>query len=132
MTEAGEFGVQQQIAAAVRSVGVELHGLADTHFICSSDAFADWRSKRKTLVMEHFYRHMRKHARHPDGGGNQPAGGSWNFDRQNRKPFGRQGPGMLPRMPSLCAGQDHPQRARRRSAALPRQPGLRWRLSAGR
>jgi len=104
MTEAGEFGVQQQIASVCESMGVECQRLADKHFICSNATFSDWRGERKSLVMEHFYRHMRK--RHDilmEGG--QPAGGNWNFDRRNRKPFGRQGPGMLPTMPAFAPDQ---------------------------
>lgn len=50
---------------------------------------------RKAPRLEHFYRAMRKQT----GllmDGKDPVGGSWNFDQQNRKPFGRAGPGMIP------------------------------------
>jgi deoxyribodipyrimidine photolyase-related protein len=43
----------------------------------------------KRLVMEHFYRRMRRHfgvLLTPDGG---PAGGRWNYDAENRKPLPR-------------------------------------------
>jgi deoxyribodipyrimidine photolyase-related protein len=49
--------------------------------------------------MEHFYRHMRQSRgilMEPDG---RPAGGTWNFDKANRKPFGREGPGTVPPLP---------------------------------
>lgn len=95
MIEAGEHGTQEEIERTCEATGVALECHADTHFLCSREEFAAWRAKRKTLVMEHFYRHMRK--RHDillqDG---KPVGGKWNFDQKNRTSFGRAGPGMIP------------------------------------
>lgn len=59
--------------------------LADHHFLWSADEFITWTKSRKRLVMEDFYREGRKRF----GilmNGNQPVGGKWNYDRQNRKP----------------------------------------------
>ncbi|WP_164155659.1 cryptochrome/photolyase family protein [Sandarakinorhabdus rubra] len=58
--------------------------LDDDRFLCSIDAFADWARPRKRLVMEDFYRLMRRQT----GllmDGDQPVGGQWNFDADNRK-----------------------------------------------
>lgn len=100
MTEAGEYGVQQAIYRCCRSASVELDVVPDTHFICDLGTFDTWASRRKTLVMEHFYRHMRQS--HDilliDG---RPAGGQWNYDKDNRRPFGRQGPGLVPEPPGF-------------------------------
>ena len=100
MTQAGEHGVQKEIAAVCDQHGVELDVLPDNQFLCSIDEFRQWRKGRKTLVMEHFYRHMRKRYGFlmEDG---KPAGGSWNFDRNNRKHFGKQGPAHLPAWPEF-------------------------------
>lgn len=101
MVEAGEHGVQREIDAACERAGVDIEVLPDTHFLCSIDAFRQWRDSRKRLVMEHFYRHMRQqHGILMQDG--KPAGGSWNFDRDNRKPFGKQGPGLLPAWPRFA------------------------------
>ncbi|AUM75368.1 cryptochrome/photolyase family protein [Paracoccus jeotgali] len=57
----------------------------DSRFLCSRDAFANWAADRKTLVMEHFYRVMRRQTgllMQED----QPAGGVWNLDAENRNP----------------------------------------------
>ena len=101
MVEAGEYAVQQQIDVACRDAGLALKCLVDSHFLCSRDEFAAWRKGRKSLLMEHFYRHMRK--RHgiliEDG---QPTGGKWNFDQKNRKSFGRRGPDELPAPPHFA------------------------------
>jgi deoxyribodipyrimidine photolyase-related protein len=94
MVEAGESGVQQEIDRACILAGLPCETLPDSHFYCGRDAFATWRKGRRTLVMEHFYRHMRtRHSILMDDG--KPTGGKWNYDRQNRKPFGRKGPGMV-------------------------------------
>lgn len=94
MSQAGEFGVAQQIAEVCKASQVPLVVLPDPHFLCSDTDFQDWRANRRSLVMEHFYRWMRKRHRllmQDD----QPEGGKWNFDHENRKTFGRQGPGLL-------------------------------------
>jgi deoxyribodipyrimidine photolyase-related protein len=96
MVEAGEYGVQQQITQTCRAARLPVDCLPDGHFLCSRDEFADWRRGRHVLLMEHFYRFMRQ--RHDVlMQGRKPIGGKWNFDRQNRRPFGREGPGLLPR-----------------------------------
>lgn len=98
MVEAGEYGVQEEIARACAVAGVPLHLHGDTHFLCSREAFESWRKGRKALVMEHFYRHMRKtHGILMQDG--KPLGGKWNFDKKNRSTFGRKGPGMIPSAP---------------------------------
>lgn len=57
----------------------------DDRFICSPVEFEHWADGRKQLRMEYFYREMR---RKTDllMEGDQPAGGQWNFDKDNRKP----------------------------------------------
>jgi deoxyribodipyrimidine photolyase-related protein len=100
LVQPGEHGVEQVIRAVCAATGVAADMLEDSHFLCGREDFAAWRRGRKTLVMEHFYRHMRKrHGILMDDG--QPAGGEWNFDRRNRGSFGRQGPGMLPAPPAF-------------------------------
>ena len=57
----------------------------NNRFIWSDQDFNDWASKRKHLIMEDFYREGRQ-CFDILMVGNQPAGGRWNFDRDNRKP----------------------------------------------
>jgi deoxyribodipyrimidine photolyase-related protein len=57
--------------------------LPDDRFLASRAEFAEWVDGRKGLRMEHFYRVMRRKT-----GllmeGDQPAGGKWNLDAENR------------------------------------------------
>ena len=80
-TEPGEFRLIEALQGA--PLHVELR--EDDRFVASHDAFAAWASGRKALRMEYFYREMRrKTGLLMDG--DQPAGGKWNFDQDNRKP----------------------------------------------
>jgi deoxyribodipyrimidine photolyase-related protein len=54
-------------------------------FLCHYDEFADWAKGQKRLRMEDFYRWQRlRHGFLMDG--EEPAGGRWNFDAENREP----------------------------------------------
>ncbi|MGD8956392.1 MAG: cryptochrome/photolyase family protein [Chromatiaceae bacterium] len=100
MVEAGEYGVQAEIDAVCARADLSVDRLPDSHFLSTRDDFAEWRRGRKVLVMEHFYRHMRQ--RHDIlMEERKPAGGRWNFDQQNRKPFGKHGPGEIPTHPGF-------------------------------
>jgi deoxyribodipyrimidine photolyase-related protein len=56
----------------------------DPRFVASKGEFAAWAEGRKQLRMEWFYRDMRrKTGLMMDG--DQPAGGQWNYDHDNRK-----------------------------------------------
>jgi deoxyribodipyrimidine photolyase-related protein len=55
------------------------------HFLCSRRQFADWAGERRTLRMEDFYRWQRRRLGYLMDG-DEPAGGRWNFDGDNREP----------------------------------------------
>lgn len=98
VVQPGDFRVLTQLREVARSHDIELDLRDDRHFLCSVDEFAAWAANRKSLRLEHFYRHMRQRT----GilmDGSAPVGGRWNYDQSNRRAFGRQGPGMIPRTP---------------------------------
>nr|WP_210730491.1 cryptochrome/photolyase family protein [Roseibacterium persicicum] len=80
-TEPGEF----RLIAALEDCPVPVHMFPDDRFLCSHAEFEAWAEGRKELRMEWFYREMRRRT-----GllmeGDQPAGGKWNYDHDNRKP----------------------------------------------
>jgi deoxyribodipyrimidine photolyase-related protein len=84
VTEAGEWRVAQMIGGWQQRFGLPVETLADDRFVCSHEAFDAWARGRKQLRMEYFYREMRRRT----GllmDGDQPAGGRWNLDSENRK-----------------------------------------------
>lgn len=81
VTQPSEYRVLQDL----QSLKVDLEIREDDRFLCTPQAFADWADGRKQLRMEYFYREMRKtHNILMDG--DQPEGGEWNYDSENRKP----------------------------------------------
>ncbi len=95
MTEPGDHRVQQALLQACAAAGVPLQLRNDRHFLCSREEFAAHARGRKQLRMEYFYREMRRRHRVLMDG-EQPAGGEWNYDAENRETFGPQGPGFVP------------------------------------
>ncbi len=94
VVQPGEWRVDQMLKAAAHGLGVELEIRPDRHFLSSREEFATHAKGRKQLRMEYFYREMRrKHAVLMDG--DQPVGGAWNFDADNRESFGKGGPGEV-------------------------------------
>ncbi|WP_295953500.1 cryptochrome/photolyase family protein [Rhodoferax sp.] len=92
---AGDFRVYQAIQAVAKQTGVPLDVREDRHFYATVRQFAAHAQDRKTIRLEYFYRALRKqHGVLMEG--EQPAGGQWNFDAENREAFGKTGPGTVP------------------------------------
>jgi deoxyribodipyrimidine photolyase-related protein len=91
----GEWRLAEQLPAAVRAAGSEWAERTDTHFLATPEEFATWAKGRKELRLEFFYRHMRRRERVLMDG-DQPVGGRWNFDAENRSGFDARGPGLVP------------------------------------
>lgn len=93
MTEPGDWRVREALKAAVGAVPLEIR--PDRHFLCSVAEFERHAKGRRQLRLEFFYREMRqRHRVLMDG--DQPEGGAWNFDADNREAFGANGPGFVP------------------------------------
>ncbi len=96
LAKPGDFRVEQAIVSTAEKAACPLEIRADRHFICSPEEFGAHAAGRKTLLLETFYRGLRRsHGVLMDG--DRPVGGRWNFDTDNRASFGRDGPGPLRR-----------------------------------
>ncbi len=92
VAQPGDYRVRAELRGALRGHGCGFEIRQDRHFYCSSEEFDEFAEGRKSLLLESFYRSMRR--RHEillDGAG-RPVGGKWNYDSANRESFGRQGP----------------------------------------
>ena len=85
ITAPGEWRVARMIEQWPARLPVAVQVREDARFVCGREEFAAWAAGRKQPRMEHFYRDMRRKT-----GllmrGDQPEGGRWNFDAENRKP----------------------------------------------
>ncbi|MBO9454431.1 cryptochrome/photolyase family protein [Paracoccus sp. R12_1] len=80
-TEPGEW----RLIDILTYLPIKVHQRPDDRFFASHDDFDTWARDRKELRMEWFYRDMRrKTGLLMDG--DQPVGGKWNHDHDNRKP----------------------------------------------
>lgn len=96
MVEAGDDRVRQELQQTADRLGVPLTIRQDRHFYCSPTDFKNYADGRKSLLLEYFYRGLRKkHDVLMDG--DQPIGDQWNFDHDNRDSFARGGPGDVPK-----------------------------------
>ncbi|MDG2122878.1 MAG: cryptochrome/photolyase family protein, partial [Verrucomicrobiales bacterium] len=96
LVEAGDHRVRGLLKGACEEAAVPLRLLADTHFLLPREDFGTWAKGRKSFLLEHFYRMMRKRTGILMDEEGQPEGGTWNFDHDNREAFGRAGPPPLP------------------------------------
>lgn len=83
--EAAEWDVRERQRELHQALQMEVSLQRNAHFLC--EQFAPPEKPGKKLILEHFYRAMRRHfgvLMTPNG---DPVGGAWNFDHQNRKPY---------------------------------------------
>lgn len=84
VTKPGEYRQYQDMLRLQKKCGVPFDILDDDRFFLKEEEFLDWDKGQKYLLMEHFYRMMRKKT-----GllmqGKDPVEGVWNLDKDNRK-----------------------------------------------
>lgn len=97
----GDHRVLQEVQTVAKEWQIELEMRQDRHFLTTLDEFASWAKGRKQLVLESFYRKIRKERQVLLTKEGKPIGGEWNFDKDNRETFGKQGPGQLPELKTL-------------------------------
>lgn len=75
-------------------LGTPVTVLPNTQFLCGR--FDPYPQPHKKVILENFYRAMRKHWGLLIDERGEPVGGAWNFDRENRKPLPRSGLAIPP------------------------------------
>jgi deoxyribodipyrimidine photolyase-related protein len=84
LMESAEYGVSTRLAEMARMEGFEVELMPNNLFSSDKEEFARDARGKKTLLMESFYRKMRRKTSlliDED----QPVGGKWNYDRENRQ-----------------------------------------------
>lgn len=96
----GDYRVKQLLEETAKKHDVPIDFLPDVHFFCTVNEFHKFAKGRKSLLMETFYRQMRKKHDVLMRGG-KPVGGTWNYDHDNRESFSKDGPGDIGRPTSF-------------------------------
>jgi deoxyribodipyrimidine photolyase-related protein len=130
-----EYRLDQQLkdffATSPYAKRVNSSQVDSNHFYTQRHEAAALFAQRKQWLMEHFYRHMRLRHRVLIDGPDKPAGGQWNFDADNRKPW----KGAPAEPPDLRPTHDHSalwasiQAAGVQSFGEPAADNFRWPLN---
>jgi deoxyribodipyrimidine photolyase-related protein len=85
LTQCGEYRLQNAMDREwSKTLGIPVDVYGDDRFIATTKEFADWADGRKQLRMEYFYREMRRKTGYLMKD-DEPEGGQWNYDADNRK-----------------------------------------------
>lgn len=87
LAQPNNFGEQAALTSLAGKLPVILAIIPTAQFLCSHGDFAEMASGKKRLLMENFYREMRRRTGLLMGEDGQPAGGAWNYDAENRGTF---------------------------------------------
>jgi deoxyribodipyrimidine photolyase-related protein len=98
--EMGDYRVLKVLEDCASTLNKRLIVRDDTFFLCSQADFKRWAGQGKQLRMEYFYRYMRKRYQVLMAG-EEPIGGKWNYDHENRKSFSKDGPQNIPAVPQF-------------------------------
>lgn len=79
-----EYRLDKQLQSFCGGIEIPFEAFDTEHFLTSRTELGDFFKGKKQLLMESFYRNMRKkHDVLMDDG--EPVGGKWNYDHENRK-----------------------------------------------
>jgi deoxyribodipyrimidine photolyase-related protein len=83
--EPSEYCVLEDVKSWEKDLNITVSITHDDRFIATKEEFAEWAEGRKQFRMEYFYREMRRKTELLMDG-DDPEGGKWNYDKDNRKP----------------------------------------------
>jgi len=81
-----EYRLHQQLVSFSSSLSISVNAVDTEHFLTTRDTLVEMFGARKQYLMETFYRKMRIQY-NVLMQGNQPIGGKWNYDHENRSPY---------------------------------------------
>jgi len=84
MMRPSDWGYEDVLADAARQAGGSLEVLPNDLWLTTPAEFDEWAGDKKNLRLESFYRFMRRRTGWLMDG-DEPRGGTWNFDAENRE-----------------------------------------------
>lgn len=80
-----EYRLDKQLQDFCKTIAIQTKAFDTEHFLTTRDDLTTFFKGKKQLVMEYFYRDMRKKYDIMMVNDKDPEGGKWNFDQSNRK-----------------------------------------------
>jgi deoxyribodipyrimidine photolyase-related protein len=84
VTYPSEYRILQEIKSWKNTINIPIEIREDNRFLFTPNEFSKWAGEKKQLRMEFFYREIRK-KHNILMNGDEPEGGKWNYDNENRK-----------------------------------------------
>lgn len=96
MTKPGDFRVLKEFEDffGENDIKYEIH--KEEHFITSPKDFHKYAEGKKNLLLENYYRQLRKDSGYMKASEKKPEGGEWNFDKENRKSLDKEAVSEIP------------------------------------
>jgi len=80
-----EYRLDQKLKEFCKDISIDSEAFDTEHFYTTRNEVSRFFKGKKTMIMEYFYRDMRKKHGILMQSEKHPEGGDWNFDKQNRK-----------------------------------------------
>lgn len=87
MIQPGDYRVMEQVSQIIKNANLSLKIWQDDHFFNTVQQFNHFIGSKKNYLLERFYRKLRKEYQVLMSLNDQPEGGNWNYDKQNRESF---------------------------------------------
>lgn len=104
LLDPNEYDMLHSLPSLAKKLGVPIQTHRSPQFLVPKEEFAAWSAGKKHLLMESHYRRLRTKFRILMTQDDQPEGGDWNLDDQNRKTFkefAKEKPSIPPLPPPL-------------------------------
>ena len=102
LTAAHDYLLERRLRRHAAAAGIELEFLCTPMFLNTDEENQEWRAGRKRWFMADFYKHQRRQF----GilmDGDEPEGGRWSFDEDNRKKVPKSLLQEIPKIPTFSA-----------------------------
>jgi deoxyribodipyrimidine photolyase-related protein len=93
----GDYHFLTMLRDTAGRLGIALEVREDHHFFVSLKQFEAYADEHEGLLLESFYRTLRRDHNLLLTDDGKPMGGKWNYDKRNRESFGTEGPGRIKR-----------------------------------
>ena len=84
ITQPNNYDERLALGSLLKKLECPLHIIPTTQFLCSEEDFTELAQGKKRLLMENFYREMRRRTGLLMESDGKPTGGEWNYDSENR------------------------------------------------